>query len=424
MNEAFLQYLWQHKLLAKELVTTDGLPVRVLRQGDLNRDAGPDFFNAKLLIDGIEWVGNVEIHVKASDWKAHNHSADKSYNNVILHAVYTADADIVNEAGYKMPTLQMSSFIDAALVEKYDTLVNMPLADSVPCAAKLPLIPSFMVDSFLERLSVERVKQKTDDVQRLLAEAHGGWEQCCYWLMARYFGGKTNAFPFELLAKSTDMRLLARWKNDLERLEAILYGQAGMLDEFFDDEYPRALQADYQALRSGAGLTPISSHLWKFFRIRPSSFPTLRISQFAQLLSQSSGLFFKMLQTDNAEKLLNLFDVKASEYWSTHYRFDKSSQHSVKSAGRSFAYNLLINAWVPLLFEYGNAHGEEQYKERAIDLLHQLPPEDNRIVSIWKSVGITPSDAAQSQALIQLYNNYCCQRQCLNCHFAYQVLKI
>lgn len=423
MTEAFLQYVWQHQLLEGSLATTDGQSVKVLNAGELNTDAGPDFFNARLQIAGVEWIGNVEIHIHASDWRQHGHSSDAAYNNVILHVVYDANEQIATQDGHTLPTLSLHDHISPSTWSNYEHLILTEPRHEVACADKMAQLPRIKIKAYLERLTVERLERKTSEVHRLLEEAHGGWEQCCYWLMAHYFGGKANAFPFELLAKATDMRLLARWKDNPQRIEALLMGQAGLLDTYFNDDYPRQLQADYQALRSGSDLRPISAHLWKFFRLRPSSFPTLRISQFAQLVSQSSNLFSKLLATTEADQLAKFFDVKASPYWETHYQFDKPSQRRTKSVGHNMAQSLIINAWVPLLFEYGNAHDDDDARERALDLLRQMPAEDNSIIKTWGTIGINAADASESQALIQLYNEHCKSRQCLQCHIGLQVIK-
>lgn len=423
MNEAFLQYVWQHQLLDNRLVTTQGLPVIVEKPGDLNRDAGPDFYNARVTIDQVRWAGTVEVHVKSSDWAAHHHSQDKNYNNVVLHVVYEHDAEVLTEEGRQLPVIELRRFIPEVVWNNYETLINAPAPIDIACAAHLQQMPSFVLHSYLDRLTVERVQRKSETVNRLLQECKGNWEQCCYWLIAHYFGGSLNAFPFELLAKSTDIKLLARWKDNPTRIEALLMGQAGLLDECFQDDYPRQLQLDYETLRKGAKLTPISGYLWKFFRIRPSSFPTLRISQFAQLVSQSSNLFSKLLETTDAKTLICFFDVQTSPYWSTHYKFDTLSSPRTKSVGKSLACNIIINAWVPLLFEYGVQHDSQQYKDQAISILQQIAPEQNYIVKRWSSEGVVPENAAQSQALIQLYNEYCHGRNCLQCSVGYHFLK-
>lgn len=421
-TESFLQYIWQHQLLEGELRTDDGSLVVVERAGFLNKDAGPDFFDARVRIGDTLWVGNVEVHVKASDWNVHKHSNNRAYDNVVLHVVFEHDTSITLHNCHSLPTLDISKHIPEALWVNYDALINPPDPMPIPCMNHLKDLPSFYLSSTLERLAMERVESKCDNVRRLLTDSHGNWEQTCYWLLAHYFGGKANSFPFELLARATDQNLLARWRDKPQRVEAILMGQAGLLDGYFEDEYPRLLQSDYEAIRQGAHLTPIAGYLWKFFRLRPNGFPTLRISQFAQLICGSRNLFSKLLETTSAAEIQKLFDVRASDYWTCHYQFDQPSQGSPKKLGKSFIDLLIINAWVPLLFEYGNQHGQQEYKDQAIDILQQLKPEKNNIISQWAAVDINAQNAAQSQALIQLFNNYCSQHRCLNCQIGYKIL--
>jgi hypothetical protein len=424
MTEAFLHYLWQHQMLGKGLATTDGQPLVVLRAGELNRDAGPDFFNARVSIGGVEWVGNIEIHLRTSDWNRHHHSSDRAYNNVILHVVYEHDTEIHLANGNLPATLELRSFIHPALVANYDALMTPPLSSGIPCAKRLPSVPDFIVSSALERLAVERIEAKTLVVHRMLEESCGGWEKTCYWLMARYFGGKVNALPFELLAKATDPRFLARWNDNPRRIEALLMGQAGLLDTYFVDDYPRQLQADYEALRTGASLVPIDGALWQFFRIRPAAFPTVRISQFASLLTTTPNLFPRLLPLTTVHDIEALFNCRAADYWDSHYRFDQpSSRSSVKRLGRTMTHLLILNAWVPLLFVYGQATAQERYREQAVSLMQQLPPEDNAVIRRFHAAGVHPVNAAQSQALLQLYNNYCQSRRCLECRIGHSIIK-
>lgn len=423
MTETFLHYVWQHQMLDLGLTTTDGQPVVVLRSGDPNRDAGPDFFNARLRIGDVEWAGNIEVHIHSSDWNSHGHQHDAAYNNVILHVVYEHDVPIRLQNGKIPPTVELSRWIHPSLVDNYEALTAPLLNESVPCAKKLEMVPAFLINSFMERLTVERIESKSDIVRRLLEESHGSWEQTCYWLLARYFGGKVNALAFELLAKATDQRFLMRWRDNKFRLEALLMGQAGMLDGYFEDDYPRKLQIDYEALRTGSGLMPIGKHLWKFYKIRPSSFPTIRISQFADLMSQTNNLFATLLEITDVKALEQLFNRQAADYWSGHYQFDiPVKKVMVKHLGKMQAEMLIINAWVPLLFTYGLVHGQ-QYKDQALNLLTQLDVENNRIIRSWQQVGICPKNAAESQALLQLTNNYCNNRRCLECRIGYHILK-
>lgn len=422
MTEAFLQYVWQHRLLEGPLVTTEGLPVVVEKTGELNRDAGPDFFDARLEIDGVLWAGNVEVHIKSSDWKQHKHSSDKAYNNVILHVVYIYDTDIVLENGKKVPTLDISKSLPQNVWENYDSLMN---ADDrqIPCGPRLSEIPDFLFNLSQDRLMIERMERKSGDVERVINATKGSWEQACYWLMAHYLGGKANAFPFELLAKITPMRILAKIKDDPFRVESLFFGQAGLLDGEFSDDYPKSMQREYGYLRTAYQLSPMAAHLWKFFRIRPAGFPTLRISQFAALIVKSSNLFSKMLDAKDIKELRSFFDVGASEYWETHYNFDRESLKSSKMLGRNVIDSIIINAWIPLLFEYGKAHGDEACKERAFALLMQMPAENNSITKLWTSEGIAPKNAAESQAVIQRYTEYCSAKRCLDCQLAFRLLK-
>lgn len=423
MTEAFLQYVWQHRLLEGPLVTTEGLPVVVERPGELNRDAGPDFLDSRLVIGGLHWAGNVEVHTRASDWNQHGHSDDKAYNNVILHVVYIYDADIVLENGKKVQTLDISQSLPQYVWDNYDSLMNPADDTQIPCASRLKDIPDFLYHLSQDRLLVERIERKSGDVERILKESKGSWEQACYWLTAHYFGGKTNAFAFELLAKVTPMRIVAKIKDNPFRVEALYMGQAGLLDGDFNDEYPKKLQREYKYLSAAYQLTPMEGHLWKFFRVRPSSFPTLRISQFSDLMSKSSNLFSKMLDAEDAGTVSKLFVVQASEYWQSHYNFDKETERSSKSLGKSLINTIIINAWIPLLYEYGVAHGAEMYKERAFNLLQQLPPEDNRITRLWESAGIKIGNAAESQSVIQRYTEYCSRKKCLDCQLAFRIMK-
>ena len=424
MTEAFLHYIWQHQMLGTGLTTTDGQPVVVLRPGELNRDAGPDFFNARVSVGGVEWAGNIEIHLRSSDWNQHHHSSDKAYNSIILHVVYEYDRPILMENGTEPSTLELKPFIHPSLVANYDALMAPSAPQTVPCVRRLPSVPPFIVNSFLDRLAVERIEAKSEVVRRLLNESRGNWEQTCYWLMAHYFGGKVNALPFELVAKATDPRFLARWKDNPRRIEALLMGQAGLLEGYFEDDYPRQLQADYEALRAGASLIPIDSYLWRFFRIRPSAFPTIRLSQFANLLATSDNLFSRLLEITDVKEMEQLFNCSAADYWDNHYHFDQPTERkSVKRVGRMQADSLIINAWIPLLFVYGEVRGQQQYKEQALNLLQQLPAEDNAIVRRFAPAALVPENAAQSQALIQLYNHYCSSRRCLDCRLGHAIIK-
>lgn len=424
MTESFLHYVWQHQMFDSGLTTIDGQPVVVLKVGTQNRDAGPDFFNARVVIGGVEWAGNVEIHIRSTDWRRHHHERDAAYNNVVLHVVYEHDGEVMMANGKKPATLELKPFLHPSLVANYESLIAPADPGTVPCGRRIGEVPGFILHSWLERLTVERLESKVEMVRRLNEESHGVWMQTCYWLIAHYFGGVVNALPFELLAKTTDQRLLARWCDDRRRIEALLMGQAGLLDGFFTDEYPRALQADYEPLRSAAHLEPVDGALWKFYRLRPCTFPTVRISQFADLMSRTTNLFSSLLQMTDVKEMETFFGCEAAPYWNDHYLFDSESPKSGrKRMGRMQADIIIINAWVPLLFAYGCERGQQQYKDQAIGLLQQLKAESNAVIRRWQQAGISPDNAAESQALIQLDKNYCSPRRCIECRIGYQILK-
>lgn len=423
MTEAFLHYIWKYKMLRGSLVTTTGLPVLVQKVGEHNHDAGPDFLDTRVTIDGLQWAGNVEVHVKSSDWNLHRHQTDPAYNNVILHVVYIHDMDVLLENGKSVPTIEIKDFIPTEVWKGYAALMQPALPIEIPCMLRISEVPKIHLDVAIERLTVERLERKATDVRRLLQDSKGDWETCCYWMLVRYFGGKTNAFAFEMLAKQTPQYYLGKIKDFPFRIEALLMGQAGLLGGEFKDEFPRSLQKEYRYLAASYQLTPMEGHLWKFFRLRPSNFPTIRISQLANLVSKSEHLFSKLLDTTSAVDLYKLFDLRASDYWQNHYRFDQESERITKNVGKTFVETLLINSWIPLLFEYGVQHGDESRKDQALNLLQQINPEKNHITKMWASMGIEAADAGQSQAQIQLYNEYCKNKRCLDCRIGYQLLK-
>lgn len=423
MNEAFLHYCWKYRLLKSELFTVDNRQVSIIRNGDVNLDAGPDFFNAHLKIGDTEWVGTVEIHLRSSDWNLHKHSSDKRYNNVILHVVYEHDCEIELENGRKVATMELKDQLREGVWEKYQSLIHPALSFSIPCSGSIENIPAFTIETYLQRLAAERLEEKSDTVSRLLSESGNSWETCCYWAIARCFGGKVNALPFELLAKSVDMRILAKIKDSRFRIEALFFGQAGMLEDDFSDDYPKQLRKEYEYLRKIHNLKPLESYLWKFFRVRPQGFPTMRISQFSDLIFKANALFSKLLATTDTESLLSFFDVSTSEYWETHYHFDKQVRKKKTGLGKDFAASILINAWCPLLLLYGDSTGKEAYKENSLKILEALGCEDNKIIREWGNLGLAPQNALHSQALIQLYNGYCAKKRCLDCQIGFKIIK-
>lgn len=430
MTESFLHYLWQHRLFRGDMVTTGGDAVTIEKVGEYNHDAGPDFINARVTVGGIQWAGMVEIHVKASDWNLHRHHLDPNYNNVVLHVVYEDDVQVFTQQGTPLATLVVQPYIPSEVWLRYASLMQPQLPLAVPCMLHIEEVPSLIQTSTLERLLVERLQRKTADVQRLLADSHDDWEVACYWMIARYLGGKANAYAFEMLAKVTPLRLFAKIKDRPLSVEALLMGQAGLLEGQFTDRYPNQLQQEYQYLRRAYGLQPMEGHLWKFFRLRPANFPTIRISQLANLMCRSENLFSRLMSTEDIDSLREMLQIETSPYWSDHFRFDcpvegsGTKASSGKHMGRDFTDILLINAWVPLLFQYGIQYDNDGYKEMAVRILRQIPAEKNSVVRLWNKLHLSAENAAQSQALLQLYNEYCQSKRCLECAIgSYYIIK-
>jgi hypothetical protein len=420
MNESLLQFIWQHSLYAMSgLQTTTGETLTVIHPGRLNRDAGPDFLEAKVKVGDTILVGNVEMHTKSSDWLKHGHAADPAYKNLILHAVF--ENDVIDELE-NIPAVELKEHISAAIIAKYAGLVKTK--EKLPCAGQHQVVKDITKESWFSRMLAERWEQKLADWNVMLENSADDWRNLLYWRLAANFGFKTNAVPFLLLAQSLPLNIPTRHKDNLLQLEALYFGQAGMLEDDFKDDYPRALQKEYEYLKRKYSLKPINSALWKFLRMRPANFPTIRIAQFASLVHQSIHLFSQIIETHSVQEIEPLLDVKASEYWESHFRFDAAQEHaSVKSLGRSSIENIIINTVAPIQFLYAARQDTVKLQDQALQLLEAVPAEENSIIRIWKENGWAAVNAAQSQAMIQLYNNYCLPKRCLECSIGLNILK-
>lgn len=420
MKEEFLQFIWKHGLLRKtDLKTTDGQPLEIISSGRFNTDSGPDFFNAKIRIGETIWAGNIEIHQKSSHWYRHRHNTDDAYNNVILHVVEFKDSPVLVKS-QALPTLIISYPIE--ILENYEQLLHS--AKWIACEDKLPEYDPFLLRFWFSSLMIERLQEKTGDILILLEQNKNNWNEAFYRLLARNFGMKTNAQPFDLLAKSLPLQILSKHKTDLFQIEALLFGQSGLLNEtLLGEDYYLSLRKEYSFLFKKYGLSGIESHLWKFMRLRPINFPTIRIAQLAMLIHHSIALFSRILETEDLDELRKLFGVSASEYWNTHYSFNKiSKDNHPKTLGETAFNNLVINTIVPLLFVYGDQHLDEAMKDRALLLLEKLPPESNQIIRKWGELGIESRTAFETQALLQLKNKYCEFKKCLNCQLGAKII--
>lgn len=423
IKEDFLQYLWRTKQLDfTALVTTKQEAIEILDFGEHNTNAGPDFLNAKIKIGETLWAGNVEVHVKASEWNKHNHQANDAYNNVILHVVYEEDTPIKRKTGERIPCLELRKRIPADLINQYLRLIDNE--NWIPCESQFHTVSDINKAFWLDRLSVERLENRTWGLADVLEANNNDWESSFYQRLARNFGAKINTQPFELLAQNTPILTLAKHKNDLFQLEALLFGQAGYLAVDFEEEYPNRLKKEYQFLQKKYDLQPFNVSMWKFMRLRPANFPTVRIAQFAALIHQSTHLFSKVIDAKNIDEVRSLFEgIEVSEYWLTHYKLDKLSRYRTKKLGKSTIDLLIINTIIPFLFFYGRFKQLEDYEDKALLFLEKLSPESNSIIDNWKTLKMKPKSAYQTQALLELKREYCDKKRCLDCAIGNQIMK-
>lgn len=420
-KEELLQYVWKFKLYSpNNLKTTDGKRVEVIDPGMYNTNAGPDFFNAKIKIDDTVWAGNVEIHRSSDEWEKHRHHCDKAYNSVILHVVENANREIRNEKNQLVPQMVIS--VPQKIKENSDYLLESK--SKIPCKKYLPSVSKNLVRSWLSALAIERLERKTDDIFGHMKRFNNSWDETFYVMLCRNFGFGLNSDEFERLALSLPYNIIQKHSNDIFQLEALLFGQAGMLESDMTDDYYMKLKKEYQFLRTKYSLKNLDGFLFKKLRIRPQSFPEIRIAQLAALFHSSSRMFSTVLEKKDYNHLRLHFHVNASEYWQTHYTFGKPSKKSLKYPGDSSLNIILINTVAPILFAYGKKNNSEKYCERAIHILENVKAERNSIVNEFKKYGVFPEHAFDSQAIIQLRKEYCDKRKCLYCRIGHSVLTV
>lgn len=421
MKESILHYVWQYKLFsASAMKTTDGDAVEVIDTGRLNTDAGPDFFNAKLKIGDTLWAGNVEFHDRSSDWNRHKHAGNNAYDNVILHIVNEIDAEVIRTNGERIPQLVLR--FSENIQRNYDEL--FAARKWIYCEDKIDLVPDILINTWKNSLLTERLERKTSEIEHLLEQSQNHWEEAFYISLARSFGFGTNSQAFETMAKSMPLGVLAKHKDNLFQLEALLLGQAGFLEKDEKDAYNAELKKEYRFLQTKYKLSPMEVSQWKLLRLRPDNFPTIRLVQFADLIHHSSGLFSKVLDTTDYKKLRSLFNCCVSEYWQKHYLFGNETIASKKNLGNNSIDILLINTVVPFLFAYGKKRNDENLSERAVTLLEKLKPEKNTVVTKWQFLGLKCESAFDSQALLQLKKNYCDEKKCLKCRIGHKILTV
>lgn len=419
-REQFLHYIWKLRLFNQtNLSTVDNQKIEIIDPGIHNIDAGPDFFNAKIKIGDKLWAGNVEIHRKSDDWAKHKHNEDESYETVILHVAEHVNCNVFNSKGMQIPQLKLT--IPEEIEKKADSLLQSSL--NIPCKDHLSNIDKKLLSSWLNALAIERIERKTDDIFIHLKRYNNSWDDVLYVLLSRNYGFGINSDAFERLALSLPYNLIQKHGDNLFQIEALMFGQAGMLqNESISNDYYLSLKNEYYFLQHKYQIKPIQEFLFKKMRVRPTAFPQIRIAQLAALLQQSGRLFSALLDIDDYKRLRLYFQSNTSDYWKYHFTFEKESDKADKYLGDSSLNIVLINTVVPILFAYGKKTEQEKYIDRAIYFLESIKPERNAIVNEFKERGIIPVNAAESQAIIQLRKEYCDKRKCLYCKIGYSIL--
>jgi len=418
MTERLLQYIWQFQYFNRQdLSVSDGAALQIIHPGKYNTNQGPDFLEASIKIDTTLLVGNIELHINSSDWKKHGHNADDNYKNVILHVVWLHDEADLPAA---VPLLDLQSRVSVLLLHQYEEWMQQ--SSFVPCAALVKEAGALVWMAWMERLMAERLQHKSKYILQLLNACNSHWEETCWQLLARNFGMHVNADAFENIARSLPVSILARHKNQVIVLEALLLGQAGLLEEPFADDYAQLLQREYQFLRHKYNLSKPAIAVY-FLRMRPAAFPSIRLAQLAMLVHQSTHFFAAIKESVSLQEVIKLLNVTANDYWHYHYRPGIQSEYKIKKLGSAMVNNIIINTVAPVLFSYGLYHKEQKLMDKALQWLSETGAEKNNIINGWQQLGIAPEDAYQSQALIELKTQYCNKKKCLDCAVGNALLK-
>jgi hypothetical protein len=422
MKEDFLHYVWKYQLLdISQIQTIQHELLTVISPGMHNHDSGPDFLNARIQIEDQTWIGTVEIHLKSSDWYWHQHENDPNYDSVILHVVWDHDVEVFMKNEQALPTLELKHFVNADLLAKYQKLSQNPV-HWIPCEQQMNQVDDFVRRNWLERLYIERLERKSIWIQSLLQQTKNDWDAVLFLLLAKNFGLNKNGDAFFQLAKSIPFSILRKEAYDAEKLNALFFGQAGFLEEIVQEPYTMELKKEYEYLKHKYALQSLTKQQFHFFRMRPSNFPTIRIAQLAALYSRSQSLFSQLMEARSSEVIYGLFGISLNDFWKTHYTFSKASKKSQKKLTTAFVDLLIINTIVPLQFAYQRMIGKHN-EEAMLSLLASLKPEKNAIISKFEALNIPVENAFDSQALLELKNNYCAPKRCLECAIGNALLK-
>ncbi|MBP9849034.1 MAG: DUF2851 family protein [Flavobacterium sp.] len=421
MKEDFLHHVWQHKKFAvTQLQTTTGESIQILHSGQYLQLAGPDFFNAQIIIGNQKWAGNIEIHLKSSDWYLHNHEKDANYDSVILHVVWEHDTPIFRRDNLEIPTLELRNYVALTDVHKYQSLITQK--SWIYCENDVQKVDDFIFKNWQERLYFDRLERKSEEIKQLLKESNNDWEAVLFCLLAKNFGLNTNGTLFLNMAKSIPFSVIRKASFAIENLETLFFGQANMLESSFQDSYPNKLQNDYNYLCHKYTISKSVFDKVEFFKHRPDNFPTIRLAQLAALYQKEHSLFSKIVNVSSVSEIYTLFQIEVSDYWETHYNFDKKSVAKKKKMSHAFIDLIVMNTILPIRFAYEQSLHKE-YSQEILELITALPPEKNIIMDKFASIGILAENAFQSQSLLQLKKEYCDAKKCLQCAVGAFLLK-
>ncbi|ULQ57570.1 DUF2851 family protein [Flavihumibacter rivuli] len=417
MQEKLLQFIWQGKYFeSRNLITEQGEPVTILDPGSLNDHQGPDFRDARLVINGTLWAGNIELHIRTSQWHQHHHTHDPRYRNVILHVVWENDDPVLSLA---IPTLVLQPHVSVMLLDRYAMLMKEP--DEVSCSKQLEEVPGQVWQEWLQDLVTERLNRKSSELLGILPQTRNNWEELTWWWLARHFGGPVNAAFFEQVARSIPFLLISKYRNQLIRLEALLLGQANLLEASHADPYVQLLQREYQFLQAKHQLKPVHGQA-QFLRMRPAGFPTIRLAQLAAFLQTRQNIHSRLIASTQLKELEAMLDITANDFWHYHYRLEEPTPYQPKHIGRDMIHHLIINGIAPLVYAYGKHQQLPAIRQQALNWLARLPAEENQVCREWKRWGIVPASAAESQSLLELRKLYCHNRRCLECRIGNYLL--
>jgi len=422
IDESFVSFIWQHCYFdTAQLTTTSNEKVLIKHPGYLNMHAGPDFFESKIKIGDINWIGCIEIHVNSSQWKTHDHSSNPDYNKVILHVVWKHDMNVYRNDNSPIPTLEIHDKVSSEVLDTYSKL--MYCSTNFPCQPHLLNIKSISILSMIEKSTIERLEKKARDILKVFNDAGKNWEETAYRILAKNFGFKVNQENMYLMAKLLPHSILSKHRESSFQLEALLFGMAGFLEKS-QDSYSEKLKYEYKYLSRKYDLNSnfLQRYQWKFLRLRPQNFPTIRLAQLAALIGKMDKIFSNIVEYNSIKSIMNLLKIKQSEYWIEHYDFGKKCKKRLSGIGTGSIRNILTNSFVPVLSAYAKSVNNENYMTKAIDILEAIPSENNHITRKWLHIGLKPINSFESQGLIELSNSYCCKKKCLNCNIGTEIL--